>query len=394
MNDIAARLKSNIWKLYLLKGVRGLMLVMPTIVLFFQENGLSMTEVFILQTVFSVAIVAIEIPSGYFADTYGRKTALTIGAVCTFLSFFVYSFSYDFWVILLAEILMGIGFAFTSGADSALLYDSLQEIGESDTYRRREGRIQSLYTSSEALGSVIGGYLALVSLRTPFIAEAIVTFFLIPIALSLYEPVRHANAPERELWSMRRIVTHTLYGNATLRWLIVYYGILTAAGLIVVWFRQSYFQEAHIPLEYFGYLWATLMLAVSTANLLADWYERIMGRTIALASLLALGIAGFLLLGLSVSVWAISGMFLFCFMRGFADPIVKHHVQLYAHSDIRATVLSIKGFVGRAFFAIAGPLAGWASDIYSLQFALMATGALFGLFGCAALLMLWRNRLA
>ena len=66
-------LKKNIWKLYIIKGLMWFMLAMPIIIIFFQENGLSLMEIMILQGTYSLMIAFMEIPSGYFADKYGRK---------------------------------------------------------------------------------------------------------------------------------------------------------------------------------------------------------------------------------------------------------------------------------------------------------------------------------
>ena len=65
--------KDNIWKLYIIKGLMWFMLGMPIIVLFFQENGLTLQEVMILQGSYSLMIALMEIPSGYIADLFGRK---------------------------------------------------------------------------------------------------------------------------------------------------------------------------------------------------------------------------------------------------------------------------------------------------------------------------------
>src|SRR3989344_2073396 len=241
--------RSNIWKLYVLKGIRGFMLMMPIIVLFFMENGLTMTNIFVLQSLFSVAVIVFEIPSGYFADRYGRKRALVLGSVLGFISFAIYAVAGGFWEILAAELVMGIGFAFISGADSALLYDSLQEIGEVDTYKRREGIIVSVYTFSEAAASVLGGFIALISLRAPFVAQAVVMFFLIPVALSLKEPVRALASPESKMWTMRAIIAPPLRHYAVLKLLIIFYGHNTTAGLVAVWIRQPYMEQAGIPIE-------------------------------------------------------------------------------------------------------------------------------------------------
>ena len=47
------------------------MLIMPIVVLFFQENGLSLQEVMILQGIYSFMVAVMEIPSGYLADVFG-----------------------------------------------------------------------------------------------------------------------------------------------------------------------------------------------------------------------------------------------------------------------------------------------------------------------------------
>ncbi len=364
--------------------------MMPTMVLFFTENGLTMQQVFILQTFFSIAIFALEIPSGYIADSFGRKNSIVLGSIIGLASFIVYALSYSFWPMVLAETLLGIGFAFISGADSALLYESMAVNNETDDYRRREGHMQFSYVFSEAVGSVFGGYLALISLRTPMYGEVVLFFLLVLISLSLTEVGWKKESLEKKAWSMRRVIVHTFKENKVLRWLSIYYALISTAGLIVVWFRQPYFQELGIGVEYFGYLWALLMLAVSLASLSADWLERTVGMRRSLSLLGLLGILGFLLIGAQYSYWGILAMVLFCFMRGLAEPIISHHIQRFAVSEVRATMLSIKGFIGRGLFAVAGPFAGWASDVYSLQFALIASGVIFGLLSSATLIALLR----
>ena len=70
------KLYSNIWKLYVIKGLKWFMVVMPIVVLFFQENGLNLQQVMILQGIYSFMVAVMEIPSGYLADIFGRKKYL------------------------------------------------------------------------------------------------------------------------------------------------------------------------------------------------------------------------------------------------------------------------------------------------------------------------------
>ena len=85
------------------------MLYMPIIVLFYQENGLSLRDVLTLQAIYSIAIIVLEIPSGYLADVWGRKNTIILGAILGTLGFAVYSFSYGFLGFLIAELILGIG---------------------------------------------------------------------------------------------------------------------------------------------------------------------------------------------------------------------------------------------------------------------------------------------
>ena len=114
-------LQSNIIKLYLIKIAKWFMLFMPIIVLFYQDNGLEMQDIFTLKAVYSIAIVLLEIPSGYLADVLGRKKTLIIGAFLGFFGFVIYDFSFGFWGFLIAELTLGLGQSLISGADSALL---------------------------------------------------------------------------------------------------------------------------------------------------------------------------------------------------------------------------------------------------------------------------------
>ena len=68
-----AGMKRNILALYLIKLSKWFTLVMPIIVLFYEKHGLGLQDVFILKSVYSVAAVALEIPSGYLADVGGAR---------------------------------------------------------------------------------------------------------------------------------------------------------------------------------------------------------------------------------------------------------------------------------------------------------------------------------
>ena len=84
------QLRHNIFKMYLLKAVLWFMVAMPIIVLFFQEHGLTLTEVMILQSIYSFSVALFEIPSGFIADVFGRKRTIVLSTIFTFIGFLVF----------------------------------------------------------------------------------------------------------------------------------------------------------------------------------------------------------------------------------------------------------------------------------------------------------------
>ena len=56
-------------------------IIMPLIVPLFQSKGLGMQEIFALQTIFALAMLVSEVPSGYLADVFGRRKIILCGAI-------------------------------------------------------------------------------------------------------------------------------------------------------------------------------------------------------------------------------------------------------------------------------------------------------------------------
>lgn len=364
---------------------------MPIIVLFFQDNGLSMREVFLLQSFFSIVIVVTEVPSGYLADIIGRKVSIIIGCILAVCGYLTYSFSYGFWGFLLAEMFIGLSASCISGADSALLYDSLVELGSEGEYKKIEGRLLSVGNFSEGIAGIFGGVLALVSLRTPFYYEAAVTFLSIPVAFSLVEPERgKLDNSEGNLKSILRIVKYSLHDHSEVKWLIMYSACMGVSILTLVWFVQPYLKLVGLPLAMFGVVWAGLQFSVGIFSFYAHRIELFVGRKRTLILLVALTVAGYWLLSYFQSVWAISFMVILYFVRGICYPVLKDYINQAITSDIRATVLSVSSLVNKLFFSVFGPLIGWAADLYSLSTAFKLCGIIFLFWGGVSLLLLGR----
>ncbi|SDC90361.1 MFS transporter [Williamwhitmania taraxaci] len=369
--------KQNLYKLYYLKIVSWFLLFMPVVVIFFQSHGLSLKEIFILQSVYSLSIVLLEIPSGYLADLLGRKNSLVIGNIFGFIGFTIYIFTGDFTGFLMAEVVMGFGMSMISGADSAILYDTLLEANQEKRYLKEEGIITGLGNYSEAIAGILGGLLAGLSIKAPFIGQAAITLTAIPVSLWLYEPVVHrikAKASMTEIWG---IVRYCLVDNRQMKWNIILSSITGASTLTMAWFAQPYFEKVGVPLAAFGILWTILNFSVGFSAFAAHRVEARFGlRKTVIATTLILSVT-YILLGLFPSLWALSFLLIFYLARGVATPVFKNSINKISPSESRATVLSVRNFIIRIVFGIVGPLFGWLADRFGLMEALIVAGVTF-----------------
>jgi len=370
------------------------MLMMPIIVLFFQEKGLTMKEVLLLQSIFSVAILVLEVPSGYFSDKFGRKNSIILGWTLTFIGFIGYALAGDFWGFLLAELMLGLGASFISGTDSALMYDSLLELGREHEYKQIEGRNCSMGLISEGVASIVGGLLALISLNVPIYGEAFVTLISFPVILSIYEPLSNkSKGKEIKLVKTFKTVSSLWKKEVKLKWVILYSSVVATSTIVMVWFIQPYLREGGVELKYFGIIWALLMFVSAFSSWNVQRIEDFFGKKVVLSSMLLLPVVGYFLLGFTNTIW--SGLFIVFFYvsRGINNPITNDIVQKIISSDVRATVLSVKNMVGRLFFSLLGPIIGWINDLFSLKVALLFSGGLFLFVGLVILPFLFSEDL-
>ncbi len=379
--------QSNILKLYVIKIAKWFMLFMPIVVLFYKDNGLEMRDIFILQAIYSIAIVALEIPSGYLADVLGRKITLVLGTILGFFGFLTYSFSYGFVGFLIAEIILGLGQSLISGADSALLYDSLLESGKKNKYIKYEGRMVSIGNFAEAIAGISGGLLATLSLRYPYYAQTLVAFVGIPAALLLIEPIRQKKLVKMKFTDILKIVKYSLHDNYELKWNIIFSSVIGAATLTMAWFVQPYFELVLLPVSLFGVLWTILNLTVGFSAMIAHRIEMSLKQIKIMIGITLLIPAGYIIVSRINTMWGIGVLLIFYIVRGIATPVLKDYINRLCNSDIRATVLSVRNFVIRIFFAIIGPFVGWYTDNFSLQAALLLSGIVFFVLAVITLIM-------
>jgi MFS family permease len=345
------------------------MLYMPVVLLYYKDNNLNNFDLFLLHGVYSIIVAISEIPSGYAADVWGRKKTMIIGLFLGFIGFAIYSVTHGFWGFLLAEIALGIGQGFTSGCDTALLYDSLQEQKKEHRYIKLEGNISAAGNVAEAVAGISVTLLAFTIIRNYYYLQTFIAFLAFVCSFFLVEPFIHHH--EEKNWNtIINIVKQSLWQNRLLSRYIIFSSIIGFASLSMAWFAQIFLYQAGLPKALFGITWTGLNLVVAAGSLSSAWIHKKIGIKRTLIYILLFSSFGFLLASQTITIYGIFFLSVFYFVRGTAHPIMKDRINRLTESHVRATVLSVRSFIIRILFFALGPLLGWITDKFSLSVAL------------------------
>ena len=386
-------METNIPKIYIYRILLGMLFSVPTIVLFWQSHGMSLTDVMVLQSLFALAMVIFELPSGYFADIAGRRMTLILGAAGCMIAICVYSIGTCFTHFLIAEIGFAFGFAMISGADAAMIYDTLQVLGKEDDFQKVYGRLFFLNLFAFGAASILGGFIGAKSFRWAFYAT--IPFFAaaIGVAMSLEEPPRKKLITETGyLNELIKILKYCFFENRRLCLLLVYSGLILGLNNAALWFYQPYFEVSKLPIAWFGFAFASYQVFTAVCSMYAHGVEKKIGEKYSLIILVFFVATGYFLMGYFVFLLSFTFAFFHQFARGFSRIVVTDYVNRLTDSDRRATVLSAQNLIMRLFYALLIPMAGKVADFTSIVDALNILGVATLVIGGTMLVVMRRAK--
>jgi MFS transporter, DHA3 family, tetracycline resistance protein len=358
--------------------------------------GLTPVQLILVGTTLEVSAFLFEVPTGIVADVYSRRLSIILGYVLMGAGFLVEGFFPAFLPILLAQVIWGLGYTFTSGASQAWISD---EIGEDEANK--------LFLRARKVGlsaSLVGMFLAILiganNVALPLQAGAI-GVILIGLALVLIMPETAFHPTPREdrntwqhMWHTFKQGVDTVRGRPRLMSIVfigLFYGIYSE-GFDRLWVKHL-LDTFELPV-FFGSNQVAFFAALRVAGtlltiLLVHIVERrvdstrpsAIGRAIFIATAgISLALLGFALspvLVLSIALYLVINA-----LREVNGPLQTAWINQKLDSRVRATVHSMFGQVDAIGQVMGGPIvaviAAAGSAVASLvTSSLLLTPALF-----------------
>ena len=331
-------------------------------ILFFIQNGLSLLQIGLLESIFHGTSLLCEIPSGMLADRFSYKTNLYLARLSSIGSSILILFGQgNFWIYAIAMMVNAWSYNFDSGTSTAFLFDSAVEAGQKDRYLQISSFLSGVAEVTRTLGTVVAGF---------FIHGALAWTYYIAIGLSLLsilliflmkEP--ESKSDERNHLTLKRILE--VVKQEWQEKPVLFYWMLTyqLVGTIMCMF-YFYYQQKISDLA--SWQVSLIMLIGSGFNLLTVYLASQIGKkwnsNQVFPILVALTGLTLLLVGLKTPFAYLSVYLLTNALYAVYQPIYYNDLQAYLPSSVRATMLSINSMMFSLSMIVIFPLTGWLID--------------------------------
>lgn len=352
--------------------------------------NLSPYQLIMLGIALEVAILIFEIPTGIVADLKSRKLSVMIGFIIVGIGFLIEAIFPNFLVILIAQIIWGLGYTFISGALDAWVSDEI-------VHKELEAVIltgQQYSSLFNILGIIAAMLVGIISVQLSIIVSAILLIlggiWIKQYMLEInFKPVKHESTSLRKyMKQFGNGIKHIKNNQILFIMLFVY----IAYGLYSEGIDRLY--ELHILQSYQldGVLGIQPIIAIGLVNGIVAILGIIVLRfvkkytkdsirsvifLIGMTTIMMLGITGFAFS--SSIVFGISSFIVFAVTRQGTFPLLNAICLQESPSNIKATVLSSFSQLDAIGQLVSGFIMAILSGVFGIRWALLATITLLGI---------------
>lgn len=370
------RIIRQYYVLSFLSSTLGMQIISAIYATFLMKNGLSLFQVNLVNAVYFTTLFVCELPTGAFADIFGRKTSYLVSTALVSVYMFVYGSSHTIFGFVCAEMIAAVGTTFKTGAFQAWLVDSLGHHGYTGPFNKIFGR-SSLYNQVGAgLGAVLGSYLSVVHLSLPwFVGGVGMTLVTIIALVTMREEYfeRVAFSWRNGISSMWDLAISSIrYGSQdkAVRFILVvtFVQIYSVQAINMYW--QPFFRTKGVMDEHLGFIFSGMMFFIAIGAYVAsrvdvEGRERTMivlsmvyvGVTVALASVVPTK-------SLAVAIFVVHEV-----GRGFWSPMVDSYLHKRILPHERATVMSFCSIAPHIGGSIGLLVSGLVAQVFGIRVA-------------------------
>lgn len=350
-----------------LAGLNNASFFVPFAVPFWLGEDLNQQKIYLLQSIFTIVMMALEVPTGVLADRIGRRTSLIMAGCFASAGFAYYSVAQGFWQFAVAEILLALGLSMNSGTLEAMRHESALAL-DGDHGRSSAGSAHSARLLSAAICSIAGGLVVNVfGFRTAMVLDALTYVGAVIVVFKMAEPPHQSRS--RGQFKKARPLVWSLAG------LILLFAFLREATHFPVFLNARILEEAGISIGWYGAVFASLQLIGAGVARVGHRWELRMGERLTVWLLVSLAVASYLATGMLPPHLAPLGLIGFGILYGLSQPFVVHALNSRVHDDgMRATVNSCATLIARSLYFVAGPVLGTVVDVHGVQAGFVACG--------------------
>ena len=343
-------------------------------ILFFIQNGLSLLQIGLLESIFHGTSLLCEIPSGMLADRFSYKTNLYLARLASIVSSILILFGQgNFWIYALAMMVSAWSYNFDSGTSTAFLYNSAVEAGQKDRYLQISSFLSGVAEVTRTLGTVVAGFFIHGALAWTYLIAIGLSFLSIILIYFMKEPM--AKRGRNEVLTFKTIVL-----QVRKEWQekpVLFYWMMTyqLVGTLMCMFYFYYQQKIS---DLVGWQVSLVMLISSGLNLIAVYVASQIGKKWNSNRVFPTLVA---LTGLALLLVFFGTPFAFLLVYLLTDtlyavyqPIYFNDLQGYLPSSVRATMLSINSMLFSLSMIVIFPLTGWLIDYWGLEAVFLVLG--------------------
>ncbi len=390
----------QIWKFCFYGFFKNLRFFEPYLYIYFLSLGFSLFQIGLLYSIREIVVYIFEIPTGVFADNYGKKKSLLICFSSYIVSFILFFFTKNFFVAALGMVMYAFGEAFRSGTHKAMIYSYLERKGWFSEKTFVYGRTRSF----SLLGSAVASFLSIIFILNIPAMKWIFLITTIPYILDFLLILSYPNYLDEKnkvKFQFKEFI-HSLYEkmisilkNSFLARVLLssalYDGIfkttkdyiqpilknmILTSGIVVI---ASLSPKANVKII-LGIVYGVFYIFSSSAS--RNVFRLLKFKdSFSLMNLLfdLMGII-FIILYFSIRanlIWIVILLyFVLYLMKAARRPLVVDVLGDHMKKSERATVLSVDSQLRSIFMVVFAPLFGYVSDRFSVASAFLFTGFL------------------